>query len=261
VVLTAHTGHHENPSGGVTGTYSFDIVANDVAVRRDSSADPALIRLAQGVVDTNAEAMLASDMTGESSAKNRDVSGVSEMYAQSAGQGVKWVTLRSATDPAWQVMRVEADARARVIHDLSNGYVVVAPNRPVTMGGRQVFGWWRVDPKDGASLGLRAQGLGHGNGRVLDHVNRHRIVRSRIQATNTGGTTQRSKGSNYDELPGVGCFRWYVTVGAGRAVLAWHEHEDGGIEPSPGSSADGRCEGVRARIAGQQESEPLDQRS
>jgi hypothetical protein len=74
--------------------------------------------------------MLASDMTSESLAKNRDVAGVSEMYAQSAGQGVKWVTLRSVTDPAWQGMRVEADARARVIHDLSDGYVVVAPDAP-----------------------------------------------------------------------------------------------------------------------------------
>jgi hypothetical protein len=43
---------------------------------------------------------------------------------------------------------------------LADGYLVVAPPKPVTVGADTFAGWWRVDPATGHTLGIGATGWG-----------------------------------------------------------------------------------------------------
>ena len=57
---------------------------------------------------------------------------------------------------------VPADARARIDKALAAGQVVVAPKRPVDIGGAQRFAWWSVDPSSGATTAVTDEGLNQG---------------------------------------------------------------------------------------------------
>ena len=159
VILSAHQQIGEDPNGELAGAYSFDIVANDVAVRADSRIDAPVIRLEHGVGDTAAEWLLASAFleTGED---GQATSSVSEIFRLARGQSVDWLAIRSVDDPAWQRIQLGVDARARINMDLAAGYIVVAPSRPVMLNGHPRIGWWRVDPKSGQSLGVDDLGWG-----------------------------------------------------------------------------------------------------
>jgi hypothetical protein len=157
VILSAHARSRDSQDGKPIGsTYSFDIVANDVAVNVDSNVDPAVVRLAQGVLDTNAEAVLSSELDVETQAG--ETTNVSEIYARSRGQGVEWVVLRSTAEA--EKLQLPPDLRARIGDDLSHGYAVVTPSRVVMIDGRPTFGWWRVDSSNGTTLGIGEQGWG-----------------------------------------------------------------------------------------------------
>jgi hypothetical protein len=158
-IMTAHEQFREGPDGRLVGAYSFDIVANDVATLPGSSTTPALVRLEQGVLDTAAEAMVGAEIDAGSAQDVRTVSNVSEMYRQT-DQGVAWSAVRTVDDPALQKMEIGADARATLRQVLAAGYVVVAPNRPITLAGRPAVGWWRVDAKSGQTLGVDDRGWG-----------------------------------------------------------------------------------------------------
>lgn len=159
IILSAHQQVREGPDGDLAGAYSFDIVANDVAVRTDSKIDAPLVRLEQGVEDTAAEWLLASAFL-ETGGDGQTTSSVSEIFRLARAQGVDWSAIRSVDDPAWQRIQLGADARARINQDLAAGYIVVAPNRPVMLNGHTRVGWWRVDPKSGQSLGVDDMGWG-----------------------------------------------------------------------------------------------------
>jgi hypothetical protein len=123
-----------------------DIVANDIGV--DFTADPFAVRLEQGVLDTNAEAVLASD--------GPDASNPGWVYGGSAN----WLTLRSPDDPHLRTLGLSEDVRRRIADDLAAGYLVVAPKAPVPIGTAAFSGWWRVEPATGQALGMGSTGMG-----------------------------------------------------------------------------------------------------
>ena len=52
------------------------------------------------------------------------------------------------------------DARARLEGWLANGWVAVAPERPVVMGDRERVAWWLVDPRSGRTVDALDDGRG-----------------------------------------------------------------------------------------------------
>ena len=129
----------------------LDIVANPVAVRPGVDADPFVVRLEQGVVDTNVEAVV---LRQQSPSVN-----TSEFFARAAAQGMKWVTLRPGQDnAAWRDLKIPDDVRSRIERDLAAGYEAVAAQGTIEISGRPVYGWWRVDPLSGESLGMNEFG-------------------------------------------------------------------------------------------------------
>ncbi|MBK5298400.1 MAG: hypothetical protein JJE40_14700 [Vicinamibacteria bacterium] len=124
-----------------------DIVANEIGV--DLMVDsPFAVRLEQGVLDTNAEAILASDRP--------DASNAGSAFADSRS----WTTLRGPGDPQLGTLELADDVRRRMADDLAAGYLVVAPRAPVTVGAGAFAGYWRVNPATGHTLGIGSTGYG-----------------------------------------------------------------------------------------------------
>lgn len=126
---------------------AVDIVANDVGVSL-TTADAIGARLRQGVFDTDAEALVPSS--------GKPSESVGEIFSTSNG----WIALSTLQDARLSTLQVSADVRQRIADDLKAGYVVVAPTAPVRTGSADFFGWWRIDPATGQTLGVSANGWG-----------------------------------------------------------------------------------------------------
>ena len=124
-----------------------DIVSAGVGVD-PLGPSPFALRLAQGVYDTNAEAVLTS--------ARPDAGGVAWAY-----DGARdWITLTSATDPKLASLALGNDIRQRIVASLASGHIVVAPKSPVAVGTGKFVGWWQVDKRTGETLGMGETGWG-----------------------------------------------------------------------------------------------------
>jgi hypothetical protein len=154
-ILSYHKHPGLNSQGQLRMTEGVDIVANDVAVRPASGATPFLMRIEQGVLDTNAEAFVLAPTEITVLHEN-----TAEIFAQSERQGIEWVIIHRGNQSAWQSVELPNDTRVRIERDLTEGYVVLVPKKAIFMEGRPVVGWWRVDPKTGQTLGINERGWG-----------------------------------------------------------------------------------------------------
>lgn len=143
-ILTRH--HHPGLVGNnFTVRGAVDVIAGDVGVSL-AEEDAFAARQEQGVLDTNAEALW---WVGEG------LNNTGEAYATSTD----WVTL-SGTGADVEALGLSADARVRIKQDLASGLVVVAPKHPVPRGPDEFIGWWRIDPRSGATQGVTGNGWG-----------------------------------------------------------------------------------------------------
>jgi hypothetical protein len=151
-----------SPEGRVMGCHGYDVVAHARA-RRAGAGAPAggagaaggdgefALTLEQGVLDTNAEAVLTPTCG--------TVENAAELLAV-GGEADEWVVLRGQGDERWADVSTDPDTRARIELDLAAGYAVVAPKKPVELDGRARPCWWRVDPATGETLGMGYEGRG-----------------------------------------------------------------------------------------------------
>jgi hypothetical protein len=155
-VFSFHRRIQPGTADQVVVSRSLDIVANDVEVRAEAGSNAFAVRIAQGVVDTAAEALTLGGGCGGCT----PVANVSELQVQAERLGAPWVPIRQLDDPAWREVTLSADARRRAEADVRAGYVVLVP--PRTVPGAGTIGWWRVDPKSGTTLGIMESGHGQG---------------------------------------------------------------------------------------------------
>jgi hypothetical protein len=133
-VLTRHQGFRDGKDG-VDPWSAFDIVYNRVGVKPGVDTVTAFdLRMKQGVLDTNAEIMVA--------ARHGTVTNVSEIMATDSGR--EWVLQR---DPGSQSANGASTATIR-IEPASNG------------AGDSAAGYWLLDPTDGSVLGMTSIGWG-----------------------------------------------------------------------------------------------------
>jgi hypothetical protein len=124
-----------------------DIVANEVGVTL-AERDAFPVRLEQGVLDTNAEAVLHTSARG--------LGNTGDAFLN----GQPWVTLTPGNAAAASALKLPADAQRAIAEQLERGFTVVAPAAPVRNGSVSYIGWWRIDPATGDALGLAANGWG-----------------------------------------------------------------------------------------------------
>ena len=137
---------------GLLFCIGIDIVANEVAIRPDLPLRAARqARLVQGVLDTNVETLLMDDVAR--------IGAVSDQLAKRPDAG-EWLVLRQPNDAAFQKVVLSKDVRERIKADLAQGYAVVIPRNPVASDLDEAFGWWRIDPESGQTLGINGDGWG-----------------------------------------------------------------------------------------------------
>ncbi|HEX7005340.1 MAG TPA: hypothetical protein VF168_14240 [Trueperaceae bacterium] len=138
----------------LTEIEAFDVVT-DGSDAGSASAD-ADDRLRRGVMLTNIEA--AAHPSAEAGVVNTAL-----LLEAGREQGVDWIALRSPTDPGWQELKLSPDSIARIRESVEAGAVVVAPLSPISVAGQAPEeGWWTIDPLNGATLGIGANGWGQG---------------------------------------------------------------------------------------------------
>jgi len=126
---------------------AIDIVATEMAVTL-AQPDAFAIRLEQGVLDTNAEALLHASPVGRGS------TGEAFKVSQS------WVVLTPTQLATAGSLDLPAEAQRAITLEVQRGYTVVAPRAPVQIGSEGYIGWWRIDPATGDALGIAANGWG-----------------------------------------------------------------------------------------------------
>ena len=142
-VLTYRSGYEVAVAGELRRYGAFDIVANDVAAVSGSGHEAFDARMRQGVLDTNAEALLLPP--GQSFASTASA------LSASSDPSRDWVLITDANDVAWGESPTAEVARRLIATDLEAGYAVVVPRTPNTERGP---GWWRIDPATGTTLGM-----------------------------------------------------------------------------------------------------------
>jgi hypothetical protein len=161
-LFSLHTRVGFNPEGDLVSFQGFDIVANELAVRAGSMANPFLVRLEQGVLDTTLEAVLATAncLRAQGIDDCAELENPAEIIKEGRRQGIAMAVMEGADDPAWRDVDLPEDVRARAMQDAAEGNFLVIPERPVRLGGRGAVGWWRVDPLRGHTLGIGDRGWG-----------------------------------------------------------------------------------------------------
>ena len=86
-------------------------------------------------------------------------SGVSRVFAEAKTQGIATAVLRSDAAKT-RLPQLTVGPRQLIEEALKAGQIVIVPERPVKLGGRDQIGWWLVDPTTGATVDQMDDGSG-----------------------------------------------------------------------------------------------------
>ncbi len=151
-IFSLQTFLHEDSREVLEEYQRTDIIQNDMAVHPNSTQDPFTIRMEQGILDTNSEVEhLAAEVWIENTAL---------LFTESLKQGIDWLVIRDAGDPALEKTQFPPETRFCLEQDLADGYIVITPPKPIPINGKPMIGWWRIDPRKGTTLGMGASGSG-----------------------------------------------------------------------------------------------------
>ncbi len=132
--------------GEMTAKAALDVIENGVGVD-PFVADQFVIRVLQGVADTNAEA-LALGKGGEN---------VGEAFEKALDEP-EWTVFFPDDADLIGTLGLAPDVLARLLGDLNAGYAIVSPTGDAKPF--ELVGWWRVDPLTGTTLGMGNNGWG-----------------------------------------------------------------------------------------------------
>jgi hypothetical protein len=114
----------------------------------------------RGVADGTLERIVIGDVAGSSPDKDSPAAPVvstSLLFERALAAKVPTVLLVGAS--AALGVEVPEGGRARIDEALAAGYLVLAPQGPVAVGGAPRFAWWQIDPSSGATLAVTDEGL------------------------------------------------------------------------------------------------------
>lgn len=134
--------HHRRLRTDLSTDQAFDLIATPPGVAQQ---DGFKARVTAGITDTNLEALLAA-----SNKSAPEVAAIADAFDRAPGS---WQIVRQPDELDDSVL--PADLAARVANDLADGFVALVPT-----DASDAVGWWRIDPKTGATLGLGSRGWG-----------------------------------------------------------------------------------------------------
>jgi hypothetical protein len=139
-------------SGDWMAETTIDIVTNDVGVRHVPGFDPFEARLIQGVADTVNEALL---FDAAALPANTAV-----LHEVAAATDIQLITLTPSAPDTVQSLSLPEVAKRRIADELRAGHIVVVPQSLIALDARDIAAWWRINPHDGRTLGIVADGTG-----------------------------------------------------------------------------------------------------
>jgi hypothetical protein len=149
-----------------------------------------------------------------------------------------WVTLRRP-DQA-RAAAGSPDVRERIRASLHDGHVVVAPQKAVFIDGREMVGWWRIDPETGVTLGVGRLGAGQTSTEMAFTV-------AYVTTWVVGVVSFIScvgMDSTFSNAMGVGCFLCAVVDGVALGAVVYAI-----LVAAPGAILAGAARGEAARAA------------
>ena len=128
-----------------------DIVLNHVGVVPGSPDDPRLVRLEQGVLDTLVETTFSDDQSGFNTYLQ---------FSRSSGEAGAWIGLDQGANLDKLLSGLPPSDLERMRIELADGQNVVVSASPSALGDETFASWWRIDARDGTTLGMGYRGWG-----------------------------------------------------------------------------------------------------
>jgi hypothetical protein len=150
-IISFHSYFFDTQAGSINAIDALDIVENKVAVypgRRDESFQ---IRLRQGIYDSIAESFFLAPYSREY---------LTSFFEEMRKEGIGWNVLSASREDSLENSQIPRDTLARIQRDLSDGNVVIAPEREILVNGRPMYHWWRIHPERGDTLLIGEFGWG-----------------------------------------------------------------------------------------------------
>ena len=149
-----------SPDGEHAVESVLDIWHRSHGVTPVASVSPALSpAVSAGVLAHVAERVLGGEATRDETDPVASASAsVGAVFDTAAAAGIPLRVLQGAgatSDLPWA-----DDARARLETSLADGWIAIAPERPVVLGERERVGWWLVDPRTGRTVDRLDDGRG-----------------------------------------------------------------------------------------------------
>ena len=150
-VVNLRTRIVEDGEGELLMRRTFDVVSNSISVNPGVKISPVSVRINQGVADTLAE---AKAVPGPEPHMN-----VTNLVDFAKNQGIDWQLVKNFEDKKWEKWRLSENIRQRIKESLAKGWSIVVPERPLVIDGKARLGWWRIDLRDGETLGVMDTGF------------------------------------------------------------------------------------------------------
>jgi hypothetical protein len=103
------------------------------------------------VVDT-----IAEQLTAKLPIVHENTSYLTEL---SKNQGIKWIVVRNIKDRLLAEAASNLDVRARIEENLQSGFILVMPEKPISIQDTPRLGWWRINPVNGTTIGVMDTGF------------------------------------------------------------------------------------------------------
>jgi transglutaminase-like putative cysteine protease len=161
-IACLRTDLRQSEDGNVVTAAGFDIVFNGISAFRSRDIDSFKANVAQGILDTNLEAIMLR-------APDRVYNNTAELFAQSRLQSINWKLVRSPEDAVIKKLAISEDTKERLAKELRDGNIAILPPTSLNLGGNGYFGWWRIDPATGETLGISESGRG-GSQTMLEYL-------------------------------------------------------------------------------------------
>ncbi len=147
--------------GAGISNLSIDLRRNDLRVvsQRMSGKEIVWASSKRGILDATLEHLLLSSFAPNAGGQSQTVS-TTEVMTRARETGTPIVALTK--QDAIERLEVPEGVKTRMIGALGDHAVLVAPVRPISVGGIDRVGWWRVDVESGETLGMMDSGLHQG---------------------------------------------------------------------------------------------------
>ncbi len=120
--------------------------------------DVVAAQILRGVADGTLERTLIEYVTTEARELGwGSFMSTSLLFEKAQTEGVSMTLLGKESTSLGQ--GVSDDVIARLREETTQGYLLVAPQRAVTIAGVSRFAWWRIDPRSGATTAVTDEGL------------------------------------------------------------------------------------------------------